>query len=41
VADIAFGCGFSSLATFYRAFQHEFGMAPAALRSVVAFGQAD
>jgi AraC-like DNA-binding protein len=41
VADIAFGWGFSSLATFYRAFQHEFGMAPAALRSVAAFGQAD
>jgi AraC-like DNA-binding protein len=41
VADIAFGWGFNSLATFYRAFQHEFGIAPAALRSVVAFGQAD
>jgi AraC-like DNA-binding protein len=41
IADIAFGWGFNSLATFYRAFQHEFGMAPAALRSAPAFGQAD
>jgi AraC-like DNA-binding protein len=32
VADIAFGWGFNSLATFYRAFQHEFGVPPAALR---------
>jgi AraC-like DNA-binding protein len=36
VADIAFGWGFNSLATFYRAFQHEFGMAPAALRAMGA-----
>ena len=41
VADIAFGWGFNSLATFYRAFQREFGIPPAALRSVAAFGQAD
>jgi AraC-like DNA-binding protein len=33
VADIAFGWGFNSLATFYRAFQREFGVPPAALRS--------
>jgi AraC-like DNA-binding protein len=34
VADIAFGWGFNSLATFYRAFQREFGVPPAALRAV-------
>jgi AraC-like DNA-binding protein len=33
VADIAFGWGFNSLATFYRSFQREFGVPPAALRS--------
>jgi AraC-like DNA-binding protein len=38
VADIAFGWGFNSLATFYRAFQHEFGMPPAALRAMGASG---
>jgi AraC-like DNA-binding protein len=32
VADIAFGWGFNSLATFSRAFQYEFGISPAALR---------
>ncbi len=32
VLDIAFGWGFSSMATFYRAFASEFGGAPAALR---------
>jgi AraC-like DNA-binding protein len=32
VADIAFGFGFSSMATFYRAFQAAFGVAPASLR---------
>jgi AraC-like DNA-binding protein len=32
VADIAFGWGFNSLATFYRAFEREFGLPPAALR---------
>ena len=34
IADIAFGWGFSSIATFYRAFEREFGMPPAALRAV-------
>jgi AraC-like DNA-binding protein len=33
VADIAFGWGFNSLATFYRAFEREFGLPPNALRS--------
>ena len=32
VTDIAFGWGFSSLASFYRAFQAAFGMAPSQLR---------
>jgi AraC-like DNA-binding protein len=32
VADIAFGWGFNSMATFYRAFANEFGAAPVALR---------
>jgi AraC-like DNA-binding protein len=32
VADIAFGWGFNSLATFYRAFEREFGLSPTALR---------
>jgi AraC-like DNA-binding protein len=32
VADIAFGWGFNSLATFYRAFEREFGSSPTALR---------
>jgi AraC-like DNA-binding protein len=32
VADIAFGWGFNSLATFYRAFEREFGLPRAALR---------
>jgi AraC-like DNA-binding protein len=32
VVDIAFGWGFNSMATFYRAFANEFGAAPAALR---------
>jgi AraC-like DNA-binding protein len=41
VADIAFGWGFNSLATFYRAFQHHFGMPPAAVRVLEGFGQAD
>ena len=34
VADIAFGWGFNSLATFYRAFEREFGLPPTALRPV-------
>lgn len=33
VTDIAYGWGFNSLATFYRAFQREFGMAPGDLRA--------
>jgi AraC-like DNA-binding protein len=41
VADIAFGWGFNSLATFYRAFQHHFGIPPAAVRALEGFGQAD
>jgi transcriptional regulator GlxA family with amidase domain len=36
VADIAFGWGFNSFATFYRAFEREFGMPPAALRAAHA-----
>lgn len=32
VTDIAFAWGFGSLPTFYRAFQHEFGMAPGDMR---------
>jgi transcriptional regulator GlxA family with amidase domain len=32
VLDIAFGWGFNSMATFYRAFVSEFGSPPAALR---------
>jgi AraC-like DNA-binding protein len=41
VADIAFGWGFNSLATFYRAFEREFGSAPTALRAVEAAGRGD
>ena len=33
VVDIAFGWGFNSMATFYRAFASEFGSSPAALRA--------
>ncbi|WP_029005718.1 helix-turn-helix transcriptional regulator [Azorhizobium doebereinerae] len=36
VSDIAFACGFDSLATFYRAFQASFGMTPADLRASAA-----
>jgi transcriptional regulator GlxA family with amidase domain len=32
VVDIAFGWGFNSMATFYRAFANEFGAAPVAFR---------
>jgi len=32
ITDIAFTCGFNSLATFYRAFQRAFGTAPGELR---------
>jgi AraC-like DNA-binding protein len=41
VADIAFGWGFNSLATFYRAFEREFGLSPTALRTAGAGGHAD
>lgn len=41
VADIAFGWGFNSLATFYRAFEGEFGMPPTASRAIGAAGHAD
>jgi AraC-like DNA-binding protein len=33
ITDIAYAWGFNSLATFYRAFQREFGMAPGDLRA--------
>ncbi|HYD14854.1 MAG TPA: helix-turn-helix domain-containing protein [Hyphomicrobium sp.] len=33
VADIAFACGFESLATFYRVFRRAYGMAPGDLRA--------
>jgi AraC-like DNA-binding protein len=36
VADIAFGWGFNSLASFYRAFEREFGMPPTVLRAAGA-----
>jgi AraC-like DNA-binding protein len=32
VSDIAYGWGFRSLATFYRAFRREFGMTPSEMR---------
>jgi AraC-like DNA-binding protein len=32
VIDIAFGWGFNSMATFYRAFVNEFGSSPGVLR---------
>jgi AraC-like DNA-binding protein len=38
VADIAFGWGFNSMATFYRAFANEFGAAPTALRGAAGDG---
>jgi len=41
VADIAFGWGFNSLATFYRAFERAFGIRPTALRAIAPMGQAD
>jgi AraC-like DNA-binding protein len=41
VADIAFRWGFNSLATFYRAFEREFGLSPAALRAAAAAGYGD
>jgi AraC-like DNA-binding protein len=41
VADIAFGWGFNSLATFYRAFGREFGLPPTVLRDDAPAGHAD
>jgi AraC-like DNA-binding protein len=38
VADIAFGWGFQSLATFYCAFRREFGMAPGEVREAALRG---
>ena len=38
VVDIAFGWGFNSMATFYRAFASEFGAAPVALREAARGG---
>jgi transcriptional regulator GlxA family with amidase domain len=38
VADIAFGWGFNSMATFYRTFANEFGAAPTALRAAAPGG---
>jgi AraC-like DNA-binding protein len=35
VSDVAFACGFDSLATFYRSFRKAFGQAPAELRAMV------
>jgi AraC-like DNA-binding protein len=35
VVDIAFGWGFNSMATFYRAFANEFGAAPVAFREAL------
>jgi AraC-like DNA-binding protein len=39
VVDIAFGWGFNSMATFYRAFANEFGAAPIALRAASRDGR--
>lgn len=39
IIDIAFAWGFSSLSTFYRAFQVQFGMSPGDLRAAVCGGQ--
>lgn len=33
VADLAFGCGFNSLSSFYRAFRRHFGTCPRAVRA--------
>jgi AraC-like DNA-binding protein len=38
VTDIAFGWGFNSLATFYDAFQREFGMPPGEVRRAAGSG---
>jgi len=37
VADIAHGCGFDSLATFYRTFRQAYGVAPGDLRRTLPF----
>ena len=34
VADIAYACGFDSLATFYRAFRAAYGMTPLDMRAM-------
>jgi AraC-like DNA-binding protein len=39
VIDVAYGWGFNSMATFYRAFAGEFGAAPAALRETAPGGR--
>jgi AraC-like DNA-binding protein len=39
VVDIAFGWGFNSMATFYRAFAKEYGAAPVALRGASRGGE--
>jgi AraC-like DNA-binding protein len=36
VADIAFACGFDSLATFYRAFRQAYDMTPGDVRQIAA-----
>jgi AraC-like DNA-binding protein len=38
VVDIAYGWGFDSLSTFYRAFRDAFGVAPGDLRGVAQYG---
>jgi AraC-like DNA-binding protein len=34
IADIAYGCGFDSLATFYRAFRAAYAMTPMEMRAM-------
>ena len=34
VSDIAFSCGFESLATFYRVFRRAYGLTPGDVRAV-------
>ena len=35
IIDIAFACGFESLATFYRAFKSEYGMTASEMREAI------